>query len=54
MSKSMEETKKEFSLLYFFLFSFLEKSFLEYGWSSMKGEFYILMNERFQQWKHVV
>lgn len=47
MSKSTGEEKKEFSSLHFFLFSFLEK-LLEYGWSSVNGEFYILMNEHFQ------
>lgn len=41
----MGETKKEFSSLHFF--SFLEK-LVQYGWSSVKGEFYILMNEYFQ------
>ena len=46
-SKSTGKEKKEFSSLHFFLFSFLEK-LLEYGWSSVNGEFYILMNEHFQ------
>lgn len=44
----MGETKKEFSSFPLFFFSsFLEK-LVQYGWSSVKGEFYILMNEYFQ------